>query len=52
MSVLRPRALKVRRDEFNCPVAVFEPPDPTKIPMYPKHQVQFFLEGVVSVIIR
>lgn len=39
MSVLRPRALKLKREEFSCPVAVFEPPDPTKVPMYPKQQV-------------
>jgi hypothetical protein len=35
----RPRALKVRRDDFNPPIAVFEPPDPTKKPMYPKQLV-------------
>lgn len=35
-----PGALKPRKpDTFVCPLAVFEPPDPTKIPMYCKHRV-------------
>uniref|UniRef100_A0A1B6F5J3 Protein kinase domain-containing protein n=1 Tax=Cuerna arida TaxID=1464854 RepID=A0A1B6F5J3_9HEMI len=35
-----PRALKPRKiDNFTCPLAVFEPPDPTKKPMYCKSKV-------------
>lgn len=35
-----PRALKPRKqDTFTCPLAVFEPPDPTKKAMYCKHKV-------------
>ncbi|XP_065199620.1 probable inactive serine/threonine-protein kinase bub1 [Planococcus citri] len=38
-TVIRPRALKLRREEFKCPVAIFEKEDPTKRPMYPKDLV-------------
>ena len=27
------------KNEFKCPVAIFEPPDPAKKPMYPKDLV-------------
>lgn len=36
-----PRALKPRKlDDFTCPLAVFEPPDPSKRPMYCKNKVK------------
>lgn len=36
-----PRALKPRKlDDFTCPLAVFEPPDPSKRPMYCKNKVR------------
>lgn len=41
-SDFRPRALKIRKEEYNVPVAVFEPADPTKKTMYPKHLVFIF----------
>lgn len=36
-----PHALRRRKNNVNilCPVAVFEPPDPTKKPMYCKEKV-------------
>lgn len=40
-----PRALKPRKlDDFTCPLAVFEPPDPSKRPMYCKNKVKNPLE--------
>lgn len=34
-----PGALKTRKKDTSCPLAVFEPPDPNKLPMYCKHKV-------------
>jgi hypothetical protein len=31
-----------QEDEFTCPIAVFEPPDPTKRPMYCKGKVRLY----------
>jgi hypothetical protein len=41
-----PNALRSIKGSSNisCPVAVFEPPDPTKKPMYCKDKVSFFNE--------
>ncbi|KAG8222597.1 hypothetical protein J437_LFUL002590, partial [Ladona fulva] len=51
-NALKPR--KALKDEFDCPVAIFEPPDPTKIPMYCKDKVysggvEFSLEEIRAI---
>lgn len=38
-TVIRPCALKARKEEFKCPVAIFGPPNPSQLPMYPKQLV-------------
>jgi hypothetical protein len=37
-NALKPR--KLDEDDFRCPIAVFEPEDPTKRPMYCKNKVR------------
>ena len=38
-----PEPHKLLQDDFQCEVAVFEPPDPTKRPMYCKNKVSLYI---------
>ncbi len=47
-TTIRPAALRIRKAEFLCPVAIFEPPDPRSKPMYPKNLVSEFTRKMLT----